>query len=322
MADDGSGGLSSERAAACEVARRRAVRQRRIWSGVILVVACGLVVGVALRAGVGAVSHQTATGRSGGGNGHRPRHPAVQSSGPRVPSARRFGRVRNARPQPRWRRHTGPVPILVYHALGTPPTGDPYPGLYVSRREFRADMAWLARHGYQGVTLDEVQQAWYHGGRLPPKPIVITFDNGYPAQATLAPAVLAQYGWPGVLFEITVNHLSPARIRPLVARGWEVDSHSATHPDLRTLSGSALTYQVAGSRRYLQRTFHIASDNFCYPSSEYTAATIAAVRAAGYVGAVTENAGYATRGRPYQLDRFEIEGGQGVAGLAADLAAR
>ena len=35
----------------------------------------------------------------------------------------------------------------------------------------------------------------------------------------------------------------------------------------------------------------VPSDNFCYPSSEYDAATIAAVKEAGYVGAVTENAG-------------------------------
>jgi peptidoglycan/xylan/chitin deacetylase (PgdA/CDA1 family) len=164
-----------------------------------------------------------------------------------------------------------------------------------------------------------VEDAWYHGGRLPRKPIVITFDNGYPPQVRFAPKVLARYGWPGVLFEITEEHLTPPYIRPIVAMGWEVDSHSATHPDLTELSGKELEYQVAASRRYLRRKFGVASDNFCYPSSEYDAATIAAVKEAGYVGAVTENAGYAGRGLPYELDRYEIEGGDGVEGLAADL---
>jgi peptidoglycan/xylan/chitin deacetylase (PgdA/CDA1 family) len=227
--------------------------------------------------------------------------------------------VRNARPQPGWRRFTGPVPILVYHALGNPPPGAPFPELYVSGPGFRSQMAWLAMHGYQAVTLNEVERAWYHHGTLPRKPIVITFDNGYPAQATFAPAVLGRYGWRGVLFEITEHHLDAARIRPLIARGWEVDSHSATHPDLTTLTGSALTFQVAGSRRFLQRTYRVPSNTFCYPSSEYDAATIAAVRAAGYTAAVTEIPGYATRTRPFQLDRFEIERGQGVSGLEADL---
>jgi peptidoglycan/xylan/chitin deacetylase (PgdA/CDA1 family) len=227
--------------------------------------------------------------------------------------------VRNARPQPDWRPHTGPVPILVYHALGTPPPSEEYPGLYVSDREFSEEMAWLHREGFEGVTLDQVERAWYHSATLPRKPIVISFDNGYPPQVRFAPKVLGRYGWPGVLFEITEEHLTPPYIRPVIAKGWEVDSHSATHPDLTQLSGSELAYEVAGSRRFLQRTYGVPSDNFCYPSSIYDSATIAAVEAAGYVGAVTEEPGYASRERPYELNRYEIEGGQGVEGLAADL---
>jgi peptidoglycan/xylan/chitin deacetylase (PgdA/CDA1 family) len=231
---------------------------------------------------------------------------SVARSADRLPT--RAGRP--LRSERDWKPYTGPVPILVYHALGNTPVGAPFPGLYVSRPAFRAEMAWLHRQGYTGVTLDQVERAWYNHGRLPAKPIVISFDNGYPAQATFAPQVLSQYGWVGVLFDITLHHIRPSLVRNVIAHGWEVDSHSATHPDLTTLSGPALSFQVAGSRR------------FCYPSSRYNAATIAAVRAAGYVGAVTENAGYATRDQPYTLDRFEIEGGQGVAGLAADLAER
>jgi peptidoglycan/xylan/chitin deacetylase (PgdA/CDA1 family) len=227
--------------------------------------------------------------------------------------------VRNARPQPDWRRHTGPVPILVYHALGTAPPSEPYPGLYVAKAVFVAQMRWLAAHGYQAVTLDEVMRAWFHGGTLPAKPIVITFDNGYPEQATFAPQVLSRYGWPGVLNEITANHLHPAQLRRLVALGWEIDSHSVSHPDLTTLSIAQLRYQVVASRRYLQRLLGVPVDSFCYPSSKYDAAVIAAVRAAGYTNATTENSGYATKDDPFQLARFEIEGGQGVAGLAADL---
>jgi peptidoglycan/xylan/chitin deacetylase (PgdA/CDA1 family) len=236
-------------------------------------------------------------------------------------AAARSGAVRDSQPQPDWRPHTGPVPILVYHALGEVPASEEYPGLYVPEAEFEEEMAWLARSGYEGVTLDQVEKAWYHGATLPVKPIVISFDNGYPAQVTFAPEVLTRYGWPGVLFEITEEHLRPREIRPVIALGWEVDSHSATHPDLTELSGKELEYQVAASRRYLRRKFGVPSDNFCYPSSEYDAATIAAVKEAGYVGAVTENAGYASRGEPYELDRYEIEGGGGVEGIAADLEA-
>jgi peptidoglycan/xylan/chitin deacetylase (PgdA/CDA1 family) len=228
--------------------------------------------------------------------------------------------VRNATPQPGWRPDTGPVPILVYHELGLPPASEPFPRLYVPDPEFSAEMRWLYRHGYQAVTLDEVMRAWYHGGTLPAKPIVITFDNGYVRQATFAPAVLSRYGWPAVLNEITEHHLANRRLAHLISIGWEIDSHSLTHPDLTTLNASELRRQVVASRRFLQHTFHIPVNSFCYPSNRYDAAVIAAVKAAGYTSALTEDSGFATRADPYLLDRFEIEGG--VAQLAADLSSR
>lgn len=225
--------------------------------------------------------------------------------------------VRNATPQPGWKKYTGPVPFLVYHALGPAPAGAPFPGLYVSYGDFKAEMAWLHSRGYQAVTIDEVMRAWYHGGTLPAKPIVITFDNGYPEQVRFAPHVMAKYGWPGVLNEITENHLPPSYIWPVIHMGWEVDSHSLTHPDLTTETPAELWAQVHDSRVYLQKTFHIPVNSFCYPSSRYNAAVIAAVRRAGYTNAVTEGDAYATRTDPYLLPRFEIEGG--VSELAADL---
>ncbi|MGH2843182.1 MAG: polysaccharide deacetylase family protein [Solirubrobacteraceae bacterium] len=225
--------------------------------------------------------------------------------------------VRNATPQRSWRPYTGPVPIVVYHELGNPPPGAPFPGLYVSDSNFVAEMGWLHSNGYQAVTLDELMRAWFHGRTLPRKPIVITFDNGYPPQVTEAPRVMSRYGWPGVLNEITENHLDRAEIRSVLRIGWEVDSHSLTHPDLRYLSSAELWAQVHGSREYLRRTFHIPVDSFCYPSSKYSATVIAAVQRAGYTNAVTEGYAYATRAEPYLLPRFEIEGG--VSDLSAAL---
>ncbi len=227
--------------------------------------------------------------------------------------------VTNAHPQPSWRPHPGPVPILVYHDLGNAPASEPYPGLYMPYPVFAQEMAWLHAAGYQAVTLDELMNAWYDGGTLPAKPIVITFDNGYPPQVTAAPRVMSQYGWPGVLNEITQDHLHPAQIRSVLELGWEVDSHSVTHPDLTELTPAELQYQVVDSRDYLRRTFHIPANSFCYPSSEYDAAVVAAVKAAGYTDATTEIPAYATRsGNPLLLPRFEQT--DGLAQLQADLA--
>jgi peptidoglycan/xylan/chitin deacetylase (PgdA/CDA1 family) len=277
--------------------------------GLVFALACAGA--AALLTGCGS---STSTTRGAGTTLHRRRSGERSRPAPHGP---RFHRVRDATPQPGWRPHTGPVPILVYHELGTPPASEPYPGLYVSDRRFIVEMRWLHRHGYQAVTLDEVMRAWYHGGTLPARPVVITFDNGYVPQATFAPTVLAKYGWPGVLNEITRNHLARWRLRRLVAIGWEIDSHSVTHPDLTTLSQRRLRYQLLASREFLRHTFHIPVHGFCYPSNRYDAAVVAAVKAAGYSDATTENPGFATPADPYLLDRFEIEGG--VTQLAADL---
>jgi peptidoglycan/xylan/chitin deacetylase (PgdA/CDA1 family) len=228
-------------------------------------------------------------------------------------------RVTNARPQPNWKAYAGQqIPILVYHDLGTPPASEPYPGLYVSDGDFEAEMTWLHSDGSQAITLDEMMNGFFHHGRLPAKPIVITFDNGYIPQATFAPAVMARYGWPGVLNEITVGHLSNARLAGLVKKGWEIDSHSLTHPDLTQVSASELTAQVVQSRQFLRHALHVPVNSFCYPSNEYDAAVVAAVKAAGYTNAVTENPGFATPSTdPFLLPRFEIEGG--LSELQADL---
>lgn len=267
-----------------------------------------------VQAGCGAAAHAHSTTRSRTSADHTG---ATATQRARAGDAKKALLVRNATPQPGWRRYTGPVPILVYHELGPAPPGAPFPGLYVSYADFSGAMAWLHRNGYQAVTLDQMMRAWFHGGTLPRKPIVITFDNGYLPQVTEAPHVMSRYGWPGVLNEITENHLDHAQIRSVLRIGWEVDSHSLTHPDLRYLSASELWAQVHGSREFLRRTFHIPVDSFCYPSSRYDATVIAAVKRAGYTNAVTEGYAYATRADPYLLPRFEIEGG--VSNLAADL---
>src|SRR5487761_1519293 len=242
----------------------------RGWSGVVV----RLLVVIAVVVAVVAVVVELDRGGS-------PQQPAARVD--RVSSATEHHKrkpvsrlVRNARPQPGWHKYTGPVPLLVYHALGPAPAGAPFPGLYVSYGDFKAEMAWLHTHGYQAVTLDEVMRAWYPRGTLPAKPIVITFDNGYPEQVRFAPHVMSRYGWPGVLNEITEDHLPPSYIWPVIHKGWEVDSHSLTHPDLTTESAAGLWAQVHQSRVYLQRTFHIPVDSFCYPSSKYNATVIAA----------------------------------------------
>ncbi len=230
------------------------------------------------------------------------------------------GKVRNATPQPDWEPHTGPVPILEYHVLGAAPADAPYPELYVSRPDFRRQMEWLDEKGYQAVTLDQVERAWYHGGTLPPKPVVLSFDDGYRPQFTFALPQLRKHGWAGVLnLKAEGSDLYESNVKAMIDAGWELAAHTIHHLDLTELDAEQLHEEVAGSRAILRREYGVPVDNFCYPAGQFDSTVIAAVKAAGYVGATTEIPGYASRESPYELARFEILGSSGVAGLAEDL---
>jgi peptidoglycan/xylan/chitin deacetylase (PgdA/CDA1 family) len=228
--------------------------------------------------------------------------------------------VRNATPQPDWQAHSGPVPILEYHVLGAAPADAPYPELYVTRPDFHRQVDWLDEHGYQAVTLEEVEQAWYDGGTLPTKPVVLSFDDGYRPQFTYALPELRRHGWPGVLnLKAEGSDLYESNVREMIGAGWELAAHTINHLDLTTLDASQLKEETAGAREILRREYGVPVKDFCYPSGRFDPTVIATVEAAGYVSATTEIPGYASREAPYELARFEILGSSGVHGLAEDL---
>ena len=67
----------------------------------------------------------------------------------------------------------------MYHVIADPPQSAPYPDLYVSRAELAAQVRMLAGAGSQAVTLGRVFDAWHGRATLPPRPIVLSFDDGY-----------------------------------------------------------------------------------------------------------------------------------------------
>ncbi|HVY96316.1 MAG TPA: polysaccharide deacetylase family protein [Solirubrobacterales bacterium] len=299
-----------------EEQRRRLARRRRLVAGALALAVVALIAVVVIASGSGGgKGDASASSAKGGEKGSTPT--AETSSGP----AAQGGKVRNATPQPDWRPDTGPVPILEYHVLGAAPEGAPYPELYVTRPDFHKQMDWLEEHGYQAVTLEQVQDAWYHGGTLPPKPVVLSFDDGYRPQYTYALPELRRHGWAGVLnLKAEGSDLYESNVRAMIAAGWELASHTIHHSDLTTLGAAELKEELDGSRRMLQREYGVPVNNFCYPAGQFDSTVIAAVEAAGYTGATTEIPGYASRDKPYELARFEILGSSGVSGLAEDLA--
>jgi peptidoglycan/xylan/chitin deacetylase (PgdA/CDA1 family) len=184
------------------------------------------------------------------------------------------------------------VALLVYHHLADPPPGDPHASLWVAPRRFGQHLRALAAAGFHAVTLAQVVGAWHGGAPLPARPVVVTFDDGYPEQDAVGRRLLRRHRWPAVL-NLQLDRLDRpggldrAAIRRMVADGWEIDDHSTTHPDLTRVSARRLRAEVAGSRAALRRALGVDARFFCYPYGRVDARVRRAVRAAGFEGATT-----------------------------------
>lgn len=203
------------------------------------------------------------------------------------------------------------VPILMWHLVATPPPGAAYPELWVPPGQFRAQVRALRSAGFTAVTMEEVWRAWHGTGRLPARPVVLSFDDGDLSHLTRAAPVLAAVGWPGVL-NLAVNHLGPNGLprwaaRRLIDAGWEIGSHTVDHTDLTTLDDAALADQLTRSRALIRARLGVVARFFCYPAGRQDDRVRAAVARAGYVAATTTQPGIAApTDDPLLLPRIRV----------------
>lgn len=232
------------------------------------------------------------------------------------------GKATPVRDKSDWRPSRDPVPILMYHPIEEPVPGSPYPDLFLTREDFADQVRWLAKAGYEAVTLNEVLDSWFEGGTLPPKPVVFSFDDGYVSQYENAFPLMNKYDWPGVLnLKARDSDIYDRQVGEMVAAGWELASHSITHPDLPSTSEAQLEDEMVRSRRILEREFGSPVTNFCYPAGRYDERVIAAVREAGYRSATSTEPGLARPSDRWSLDRIRIQLGDGAEELEGKLAA-
>ena len=81
------------------------------------------------------------------------------------------------------------------------------------------------------------------------------------------------------VWRLGINELSAAY------DGFEVCSHSMTHPYLTELSSDRLDWEVRESRYVLQGVFNQPVVGFCYPFNAYNEFVKTSVRSAGYIWA-------------------------------------
>ena len=206
-----------------------------------------------------------------------------------------------------------------------PAGGRPYPELYVSGADFARQIGWLARHGFHAVTLRDAYLHWSFGSSIPTHPVVVTFDDGYHSQFATAAPILASHGWAGVL-DLEVRNttrswgLSEKQVKLLIADGWELASHTLTHPDLTQIAAAELRAGGGRLARGAPEDVRGARRLLLLPGGQARRDGRRRRASAGYLGATTTAPGLATPADMFRLNRVRVDRSDGVAGLAAKLA--
>lgn len=92
------------------------------------------------------------------------------------------------------------VPILMYHHIVEGKIADNWDIMTVDR--FRAQIKAISEAGYTAVTFDDLRRYVNEGVELPEKSVVITFDDGYSSNYTLALPILEAYNMKATIFAI------------------------------------------------------------------------------------------------------------------------
>lgn len=217
------------------------------------------------------------------------------------------------------------VLVLCYHAI------DPaWPAaLSTTQEAFARQLGLLRRLGYRGATFSEATSA-------PPgrRTVAVTFDDAYRSVAERARPVLDDLGWPATVFAPT-DHIGTGRpmawdgieqwlggphedgllpmgwddLRALADAGWEVGSHTCSHPHLTKLDDAALERELAGSREVLERELAAPCPAIAYPYGDVDDRVVAATGRAGYRGGAALPARWHER-RPLEEPRVGVWHGE------------
>jgi peptidoglycan/xylan/chitin deacetylase (PgdA/CDA1 family) len=192
--------------------------------------------------------------------------------------------------------------ILCYHAVSAD-----WPTEFSVRPErLEAQLRFLIRRGYRPATLTDALDRRPTGRTL-----VVSFDDAYRSVIERALPVLSRHGapatvfaptsyvgggermswsalsrWAGTPFEAELRCMSWDDLRALAAAGWEVGSHSATHPDLTALGDAELDAELSGSRAACEEALQRPCTSLAYPFGAHDRRVAERAQAVGYEAAV------------------------------------
>jgi peptidoglycan/xylan/chitin deacetylase (PgdA/CDA1 family) len=228
------------------------------------------------------------------------------------------------------------IPILMYHHLTRhPPEG--FAKYALSPKTFARQMKLLALAGYCPVSLDAWLANRHDRGALPGAPVIISFDDGFGEAIEHAVPVLKRHRFPAIFFLVAglmgkasawlmrergveLPLLDWERAARLHSEGFEIGSHTITHPRLTGISRSSCYEELRGSRLMLEDRLGCPVRHLAYPFGLHNEAVRTTAERAGYVSGLTTEIGLARPWEePHALRRVPVVGGESLLDFAARL---
>ncbi|MDY0034997.1 MAG: polysaccharide deacetylase family protein [Zoogloea oleivorans] len=197
------------------------------------------------------------------------------------------------------------VQILMYHRVGNfPGRVKAHGALYCHLPRFRAQMKMFKVLGYGVISLDEAAAGLRGDAPLPPRPLVLTFDDAYVDFLENAAPVLKAHGYPATVYAVSSlvgktsawvapEGLEPAplmnasQLREVQDLGFTIGSHTVTHPRLADADDARIHAEMRDSKRALEDILGQRVEHFCYPYGSHDLRAVEAAAAAGYVTGTT-----------------------------------
>lgn len=189
------------------------------------------------------------------------------------------------------------LPILMYHYVEPWPAkaGTVRKNLTVQPADFAAEMAYLHAQGYVTVSLYELMAALTLGQPLPPRSVVLTFDDGYRTLVDYAAPAMKPFGYTGTVFVVTqlmdenfAQYLTWPQAKALYAAGWKIEPHTKTHALLAGTDRAYQLYEMLGSVQTVQAHIGVMPRFFAYPYGKWDDTTLKLERELDLWAAVTE----------------------------------
>ena len=128
------------------------------------------------------------------------------------------------------------VPVLCYHQIRDWTNSDSKSSkVYIMPpATFKNQLAALQREGYHSISPEQLMAYAYKGMTLPPKPILLTFDDGSIGQYEVALPELQKAKYTATFFIMTVSinrphYMSKDMIKDLVSKGYDIGCHTWNH---------------------------------------------------------------------------------------------